>query len=111
MSIKLGKCSELEKIKAVHQCVGDVRYIGLLSSIELIKDKKTKEPLVPYGKDPKGIMGKIVGLLKERRFMTYSHENMVLIAPPLIITEQQLKEELVTLNEVLGIVDKEFNGK
>jgi taurine--2-oxoglutarate transaminase len=40
--------------------------------------------------------------------MTYSHENMVLVTPPLIITEEQLTEELVKLDEVLTTVDKEF---
>ncbi|NLU53242.1 MAG: aminotransferase class III-fold pyridoxal phosphate-dependent enzyme [Clostridiaceae bacterium] len=98
----------LEELKDKHQCVGDVRYIGLLSAVELVKDKTTKEPIVPYGKDPDGIMGKILGKLRERRFMTYTHENMILIAPPLIITEEQLREELVKLDEVLTIVDKEF---
>ena len=63
---------------------------------------------MPYGKDPKGIMGKITGLLKERKFMTYTHENMVLVAPPLIITEEQLREELKKLDEVLTIVDQEL---
>mgnify|MGYP000352749756 FL=1 len=42
----------LEDLKAKHACVGDVRYIGLFSGVELVKDKTTKEPLVPYGKDP-----------------------------------------------------------
>lgn len=107
---KVGKVlgEKLEAMKESHPCVGDVRYIGLFSAVELVKDKTTKEPLVPYGKDPDGIMGKIIGLLKERKFMTYSHENMVLIAPPLIITEEQLKEELIKLDEVLEIVDKQF---
>lgn len=100
--------NELEKLKEAHACVGDVRYIGLFSAVELVKDKVTKEALVPYGKDPDGLMGKIIGLLKARKFMTYSHENMILIAPPLIITEEQLIEELVKLDEVLCIVDKEF---
>lgn len=99
---------KLEEMKAAHPCVGDVRYIGLFSAVELVKDKNTKEALVPYGQDPDGIMGKIIGMLKERKFMTYSHENMVLVTPPLIITEEQLVEELVKLDEVLGIVDKEF---
>jgi taurine--2-oxoglutarate transaminase len=99
---------ELEKLKAVHPCVGDVRYIGLFSAIELVKDKKTKAPLVPYGKDPDGTMAKINGLLKARKFMTYTHENMIIVAPPLIITEAQLTEELAKLDEVLGIVDKNF---
>ena len=85
-----------------------MRYIGLFSAIELVKDKTTKEALVPYGKDPEGIMGKIIGILKERKFMTYSHENMILIAPPLIITKEQLEEEMVKVDEVLTIVDKEF---
>ena len=39
----------LEAMKATHACVGDVRYIGLFSMVELVKDKATKEPLAPYG--------------------------------------------------------------
>lgn len=96
----------LEKLKEKHPCVGDVRYIGLFTSIELVKDRKTKEPLVPYGKDPEGRMGKIIGALKAKGFMTYSHENMIFVSPPLIITEEQIKEEMVKVDEVLSDVDK-----
>lgn len=96
----------LEELKAKHSCVGDVRYIGLFTSIELVKDKETKEPLVPYGKDPEGRMGKIIGALKAKGFMTYSHENMIFVSPPLIITEEQIKEEMVKVDDVLYDVDK-----
>lgn len=96
----------LEQLKEKHPCVGDVRYIGLFSSIELVKDKKTKEALVPYGKDPEGVMGKIIGALKAKGFMTYSHENMIFVSPPLIITEEQMREEMVKVDEVLSEVDK-----
>ena len=99
---------KLEEMKSKYNCVGDVRYIGLFSGVELVKSKQTKEALVPYGKDPEGIMGKILGMLKERNFFTYSHENVVIIAPPLIITKEQLSEELEKLDEVLAIVDKEI---
>ncbi len=107
---KVGKVlgEELEAFKEKHPCVGDVRYIGLFSCVELVKDKATREALVPYGKDPEGKMGRIIGMLKARKFMTYSHENMVFICPPLIITEEQLKEELVKLDEVLSVVDTEM---
>lgn len=98
----------LEQMKEKHACVGDVRYIGLFSAVELVKDKATREPIVPYGADPAGVMKKIVGMLAARRFMTYSHENMVLVAPPLIITEEQLREELAKLDEVLGAADREL---
>lgn len=86
--------------------MGDVRYIGLFTSIELVKDKKTKEPLVPYGKAPEGRMVKIIGALKAKGFMTYSHENMIFVSPPLIIIEEQIKEEMAKVDEVLFDVDK-----
>lgn len=100
----------LEEMKLKHPSVGDVRYIGLFSAVELVKDKETREPLVPYGKDPEGIMGRLIGELKKRGFMTYSHENMIIVAPPLIITVEQIKEELSKLDEVLYIAD-EIIGK
>ena len=96
----------LEDLKKKHKCVGEVRYIGLFSSVELVKNKETKEALVPYGKDPKGRMGKIIGALKEKGFCTYSHENMIFVNPALIITEEQIKEEIKKLDEVLTEVDK-----
>lgn len=96
----------LEELKAKHPCVGDVRYIGLFSSIELIKDRETREPLVPYGKDPEGVMGKIIGALKAKGFVTYSHENMIFVSPPLIITEEQIREEMAKVDEVLTDTDK-----
>lgn len=99
---------ELEECKASFKCVGDVRYIGLFSAIELVKDKETREALVPYGSDPENIMGKIIGKLAAKKFLTYSHENMVIIAPPLIITAEQIKEEMAKVKEVLAEVDKEF---
>lgn len=96
----------LESLKEKHPCVGDVRYIGLFSSIELVKDKETREPLVPYGKDPEGVMGKIIGALKAKGFMTYSHENMIFVSPPLIITDEQIREEMAKVDEVLADTDK-----
>jgi taurine--2-oxoglutarate transaminase len=91
-------------LKEKHICVGDVRSIGLFGAVELVKNRETREPLVPYGKDPDGVMKSINGELAKRGFMTYTHENMILIAPPLIITKEQLVEEMAKLDEVLGAV-------
>lgn len=98
----------LEDLKKKHPCVGDVRYIGLFSSIELVKNRETREPLVPFGKDPEGKMKRVLGMLKEKRFMTFGHENMILIAPPLIITAEQIREEMQKVDEVLSVVDAEM---
>lgn len=98
----------LELMKKTHPCVGDTRHIGLFACVELVRDKTTKEPIVPYGRDPEGIMGRILGMLKQRGFMTYTHENMISVCPPLIITGEQLEEELDKLDAVLGMVDQEL---
>ena len=98
----------LESLKAKHKSIGDVRYIGLFAGVELVKDRATREPLVPWGQDPAGVMGSIVKELKSRGFVTYSHENVIIVAPPLIITEEQIDEELAKLDDVLSIVDKKF---
>ena len=89
-----------------HKSVGQVRHIGLFSAIELVKDKETREPLVPFGKDPEGIMPKIIGMLKNAGVWTYSHENMFVICPPLNITEEELREAMVIVNNVLDSVDQ-----
>lgn len=89
-----------------HPCVGEVRHIGLFSAIELVKDKATREPIVPFGKDPEGLMKKILGMLVAEGFWTYTHENMIIVAPPLIITEEELKEQMAIMDKVLDSVDK-----
>lgn len=101
----------LEKLRRFDS-VGDVRHIGLFSMVELVKDKKTKEPIIAYGmdygKDKVGLMGKFVSLLIEKGFYTYSHESSVMIAPPLIITEQQINEAMDIFETVLADFEKNY---
>lgn len=98
----------LEDVKAKHKCVGDVRYIGLFGAVELMKDREKKIPLVPYGYDENATMAKIRGLLKEHGFSAFGRENNINITPPLIITEQELREAFTILDEVLSIVDEKY---
>lgn len=51
-------------------------------------------------------MGKIVEMLKAKGFNTYSHEACIFVCPPLIITEEELAENMAILDEVLTEVDK-----
>ena len=96
----------MEDLKTKHACVGDVRYKGLFSAIELVKDKATREPLVAYNADPDNLMGKINGMLKKKGFSTYTHENIIIVAPPLIITPDELTDAMKIMDEVLAEVDK-----
>lgn len=100
----------LENLKSKHKCVGDVRYIGLFSGIELVKDKITKEPLVPYGNDPEKIMKRVLGMLASEGFATYNHDNILIVAPPLTINEAELKEAMDIMDKVLDYVDNMINA-
>lgn len=96
----------LEEIKEKHPSVGDVRNIGLFSAIELVKSKETKEPLVPYAKDPEGTMKKILSILQSEGFWNYSHDNILIVAPPLTIKEDELREAMDIMDRTLDFVDK-----
>ncbi|MCL1631583.1 aminotransferase class III-fold pyridoxal phosphate-dependent enzyme [Sporolactobacillus sp. CPB3-1] len=99
----------LEQLKRFAS-VGDVRCIGLFAAVELVKDKATKEPLIAYGmdygKDKAGLMSKFVGLLMAHGFYTYSHESSVMIAPPLIITADELNEAMDLFEQALTDFEK-----
>lgn len=95
----------LDGYASKHACVGQVRYIGLFSSIELVKDKTTKAPIVAFNNDPEGLMNKIIGMLKVEGFSTYAHENMLIVAPPLNITTEELTEAMKIMDKVLDSVD------
>ncbi|MBQ8469496.1 MAG: aspartate aminotransferase family protein, partial [Clostridia bacterium] len=54
----------------------------------------------------KATMAYIQGLLKERGFSAFGRENNINVTPPLIVTEEELREAFKILNEVLDIVDE-----
>lgn len=95
-----------------YDIVGEVRSIGLFGGIELVKSKKTKEPLIQYGldygKDPVGLMNRFVSLLINNGFYTYSHESTVIIAPPLMISEAQLHEAFDIFETTLQTFEAEL---
>jgi taurine---2-oxoglutarate transaminase len=88
-----------------HPSVGEVRNIGLFGIIELVKDRKTKEPMAPWnGSSPE--MAALKKYCLDHGLFLYTHWHTVLIIPPLIITEEQLKEGLAILDQALEMTDK-----
>ncbi len=92
--------SRLERMKAEIPCVGDVRYKGLFSVIELVKDKTTKEPLAPFaGSSPE--MTALAVYLKSKHVYAFTRFNMLWVCPPLIITQEELKHGLDIIEQAL----------
>ena len=100
--------ARLEEMKDKHACVGDVRYKGLFSVIELVKDKTTKEPLAPFaGTSPE--MNALAAYLKSQHLYAFTRFNMLWVCPPLIITQDELKQGLDIIEEGLKLVPVESN--
>jgi taurine---2-oxoglutarate transaminase len=94
----------LEAIKTRHPSVGDVRYIGLFSTIELVSNRETKEIM------PASVMAEVGKVLRENGLFTFIMANnmgsMVFVVPPLCITLEQLAEGLVIVDNALTVADK-----
>jgi len=84
---------KLEEIKIRHPSVGDVRYIGLFSAIELVKDRKSKEPM-----DKMAEFGKC---LRDNGLFTFIFGSVVFIVPPLCILREQLDIGLEIIEQAL----------
>jgi taurine--2-oxoglutarate transaminase len=91
-----------------HPSVGDVRGRGCFWGIELVKDRATREMLVPFNASA-AQMGPVAQLGREamnRGLSLMIHWNVIAVAPPLIITPQEAKRGLSVLDEVLAITDQ-----
>ena len=86
---------KLEALKAKHPCVGDVRYIGLFAGIELVMDRETKEPLD---------ITPLKNFLIQNGVYVFTFKNILIIAPPLIITNEQLDEGLAWVDRGIAEV-------
>jgi taurine--2-oxoglutarate transaminase len=94
-----------------HPCIGDFRNTGLLGCLELVKNRKTKEPMAPFNAKPEemAIMNLVAGKLKQLGMYAFVRWNYVFIAPPLSITREQVDEGLAIISEALLIADAHTN--
>ena len=93
-----------------HPSIGEVRSIGLFGIIELVRNRKTKEPLAPWNSSSQEMMDLRKDLLGRGLYLDI-HWHTLLIIPPLIITEEQLAEGFDILDKALSVTDKSIQGK
>ena len=91
-------------LKARHPSVGAVRNIGLFGIVELIRDRKTREPMAPFnGSSPE--MAALDARLKADGLYTMQHWDGFFTNPPLCITEEQLREGFAIIDRALEVTD------
>lgn len=96
---------ELDKLKEQFPLIGDIRGVGLLWGIELVKDQNTKEKAV---KEAEIVMYEC---LKNGMSFKVSQGNVVQLSPPLTITRQELTTALGILRNALEIASSLFELK
>lgn len=96
---------EMKKIQDRHPCVGDARGLGLFGCLELVKNRETKEHLVPWNGAP-GVMKEVFKAAWDKGLYLMLRWNFMFLFPPLIINEKELRHSLAIIDEVLEIADK-----
>ena len=84
----------LHKLKAECPLIGDVRGLGLFATIEFVKDRTDKTPMSTYGRPPEkgSFMPRLAAALRKRRVHAASKWTHLFLAPPLCISEAEMKE-------------------
>src|SRR6266516_3371327 len=99
---------ELPRLAERHPSIGDVRGRGLFWGVELVRNRETREPLVPYnagGEAAEPVFRLTKAALASGLYL-FVHWNVVIVAPPLTITPEELDEGLAILDDVLAIADE-----
>ncbi|HSL64156.1 MAG TPA: aminotransferase class III-fold pyridoxal phosphate-dependent enzyme, partial [Gaiellaceae bacterium] len=91
-----------------HPSIGDVRGLGCFWGLELVRDRETREPLVPYnatGEAAAPVM-RVAKAALERGLYLMVHWNVIMVCPPLTITPDELDEGVSILDEALSVADE-----
>jgi taurine--2-oxoglutarate transaminase len=94
---------------AKHPSVGDVRGMGLFWAVELVKNRTTKEPFnTPQDKAARKplLIDQVSAEMAKRGVTVLAWVSHLVIAPPLVITEEQLDEGIAALDAALDIADQ-----
>jgi taurine--2-oxoglutarate transaminase len=94
----------LRGLQQRHDSVGEVRGKGLFWGIELVRDRGTREPLVPFNASGEELapITRLAKAAMERGLYLMTHWNVIMVCPPLTITREEIAEGLGILDEVLS---------
>lgn len=100
-----------EKLKPLaesHPCIGEIRGLGLFWAIDLVKNRDTREPLNTMREKVEGkplVVDKIAANMLQHGVSVQGWISHLVIAPPLIITKEQIDFAVETLDRALAIGD------
>ena len=102
----------LAKLAENHPSVGEVRGLGAFWAVELVRDRATREPLVPFnavGPDA-APMGEFAAACKQRGLWPMIAGNRTHVVPPCTISADEVAEGIAVLDEALDVADRYYTG-
>jgi taurine--2-oxoglutarate transaminase len=99
---------KLEALKAKHPSVGDVRGLGLFFAVEIVKNRETKKPFNTMSDKVEGkplVVDQIAAKMMAQGVSIQAWVSHFVIAPPLIVTKEELDLGMAALDEHLAIAD------
>ncbi|MGV1007477.1 MAG: aspartate aminotransferase family protein [Dermatophilaceae bacterium] len=98
----------LHELAARHPSVGQVRGLGVMWALELVRDRATREPLVPFNAvgAAAGPMLEFAAACKQRGLWPFVHFNRTHVVPPCTTSEEEVREGLAILDEALAVADR-----
>ncbi|TGA89576.1 aspartate aminotransferase family protein [Streptomyces sp. MZ04] len=98
----------LAELAERHPSVGEVRGLGMFWALELVKDKTTREPLVPYNAtgEANAPMAAFGAAAKKQGLWPFINMNRTHVVPPCNITETEAKEGIAALDAALSVADE-----
>ena len=102
----------LRSMQQRHPSVGDVRGLGMFWALELVRDRTTREPLVPFNVSGASDvpMAEFAAACKQRGLWPFVVANRLHVVPPLVIDEQLLRDGLAIIDEALHVADRHCIG-
>ena len=95
-----------------HPSVGEVRGLGCFWAVELVRNRSTREMLVPYNAtgDDAAPMGEVLAACKQRGLWPFTHFNRVHVTPPINTSRADIETGLAILDEALDVADRYYSG-
>jgi len=106
--LELTLMARLRQMADRHPCVGEVRGIGLMACVELVADRTSREPLTPQRTEAPvtPAMAAARKAISDRRVWPLFRWNLIIITPPLTISEEELDEGLAAIDAGLTAADQ-----
>lgn len=98
----------LRTLAEKHPSVGEVRGLGVFWALELVRNRETREPLVPFnaaGADA-APMNEFAAACKQRGLWPFTHFNRTHVVPPCTTSADEVREGLAILDEALEVADR-----